>query len=72
MSKFDIKKLTLWAAFFDTPSEEEIQATANTMKGGRAYLFKDADGLLVMRNRRRLNDFEIKRETFVRKVPVTA
>ena len=66
--KFDINKLTLWAAFLTEPTETEIQETANKMKGGRAYLFVDNDGLKIMRNKRRLNDFAAKRETFIRKV----
>lgn len=66
--KLDINKRTLWCAFLEQPTEAEIKEVANTMKGGKAYLFKDSDGLLIMRNKRRLSDFQKKHETFLNSV----
>ena len=67
-----LSKTTLWTAFLKEPTETEIQEAANKMKGGRAYMFKDSDGLLILRNKRRLNDYAAKFETFVKTIPVTA
>lgn len=66
--KKDINRRVLWAAFLKPPTEDQIKDAANTMKGGKAYLFKDKNGLMVMRNRRRLNEFEKKYETFVKRI----
>lgn len=66
--KKDINKRTLWTAFLEPPTEADIKQAASAMKDGKAYLFKDNDGLMIMRNRRRLNEFEKKNETFVRKI----
>lgn len=66
--KMDISKRTLWTAFLQPPTDEDIKEAANTMKGGKAYLFKDDNGIMIMRNRRRLNDFEKKHETFVKAI----
>lgn len=64
----DISKRTLWTAFLEPPTDADIKEAASQMKGGKAYLFKDDNGLMIMRNRRRLNDFEKKHEIFVRAV----
>lgn len=66
--KQDINKRTLWTAFLKPPTDADIKEAASTMKNGKAYLFKDNDGLMIMRNRRRLNDFEKKNETFIKQI----
>lgn len=71
-TKFDINKLTLWTSFLNPdPAPEEIQQAANTMKGGKGYLFKNDDGLLEMYNKRRIGDYAARNKTFVKRILAT-
>lgn len=71
--KNDITKRTLWTFFIELPTEEEIQESANKMKNGKAYLFKDRDGSLYILNKRRPNEYEERffGYIFVRKIVPT-
>lgn len=70
--KRNINKRTIWTAFLKPPTEAEILEAANTMKDGKAYLFRDDDGLMILRHRRRLNEFTAKREIFIKRIEVRA
>lgn len=66
--KKDINKRTLWTGFLKPATEAEIQEAANTMKDGKAYLFKNEDGLLEIYNKRHPGEYAERHITFIRKI----